>query len=208
MDLEKIISNIHWLGHDTFRIDASKVIYFDPYQIGRALPADLILITHEHYDHCSADDVRKIQRAGTVIVTNRAAARKLTGDVRTVKPGEHLEIDGVGIEVVPAYNINKPFHPRKAGMLGFIITLDGVRYYHAGDTDLIPEMENVDADVAFLPVSGTYVMTAKEAAEAVRVIGPALVVPMHYGAIVGSAVDAEAFRDAVDDVRVVVPVKE
>lgn len=209
MKLEDAVKKIHWLGHDSFRIDGSKVVYFDPYQITGGPSADLILISHEHFDHCSPEDVAKISADHTVIVTNAASAGKLEGDVRVVKPGDRLEVEGVGIEVYPAYNVDKQFHPKSAGMLSFVVTLDGVRYYHAGDTDVIPEMKDVKADVAFLPVSGTYVMTAQEAAEAARAVRPKIAIPMHYGAIVGSADDAEAFRKALEgEIKVLVLPKE
>jgi len=155
------------------------------------------LITHEHYDHCSPDDVKKVQKPSTVIVTEADSAKKLTGDIRVVAPGDKLTVSGIPIEVVPAYNTNKKFHPKRNGWLGFIVTVDGVRLYHAGDTDLIPEMDSLKADIALLPVSGTYVMTAEEAVEAAKRIKPEIAIPMHYGAIVGSAEDALRFSDAL-----------
>ena len=184
--------HIHWLGHDGFRLDGPVTLYIDPYQIsGHLPPAGLILITHAHSDHCSPDDVKKIQGSDTVIVTVPAAAAKLTGAIKTVRPGDKLEVSGVLIEAVPAYNVGKRFHPKEAGNVGFIVTIGGQRLYHAGDTDVIPEMASFRVDIALLPVSGTYVMTAKEAVEATQVIRPKLVIPMHYGTIVGSDEDAK-----------------
>lgn len=197
-----MIGNIHWLGHDTFRIENDKTIYTDPYELkGKPPKADLILITHDHSDHCSPDDVAKIAKDGTVIVTIAAAAQKLKGDVRVVKPGESLVVQGIPIETVPAYNVSKfrspgvPFHPKESGHLGFIITVGEKRIYHAGDTDAIPEMDDIEADIALLPVGGTYTMTADEAAEAANRIKPRVAVPMHYNAIVGSGRDAQRFSD-------------
>jgi len=197
-----MIENIHWLGHASFRIENDKTIYIDPYELkGRPLKADLILITHDHFDHCSPDDVAKVAKDDTVIVTIAAAAQKLKGDVRVVKPGESLVVQGIPIETVPAYNVSKfrspgvPFHPKESGHVGFIITVAGQRIYHAGDTDVIPEMDDIQADVALLPVGGTYTMTADEAAEAANMIKPKVAIPMHWGAIVGSAEDAQRFRD-------------
>jgi L-ascorbate metabolism protein UlaG (beta-lactamase superfamily) len=156
------LQKINWLGHDGFRIDAGKTIYIDPYQISDGPEADLILITHEHFDHCSPDDVAKIQHSSSVIITEKDSAPKLSGDVRVITVGESLSIDNIQIEAVPAYNTNKDFHPKSKGWLGFIVDIDGVKVYHAGDTDFIPEMNDFNTDIALLPVSGTYVMTADE----------------------------------------------
>jgi L-ascorbate metabolism protein UlaG (beta-lactamase superfamily) len=195
---------ISWLGHDGFKIKNTKTVYIDPYKIKSGEEADILLITHDHFDHCSREDVEKIASAKTTIVTTPAAKRELSGtkakEVRAVNPGEKLVIDGILIETVPSYNVNKfsspsqPFHPKHNGMLGFIITVNGVRIYHAGDSDSIPEMEGLNVDIACLPVSGTYVMTAEEAADAAKRIKPKIAIPMHYGSIVGDARDAERFK--------------
>jgi L-ascorbate metabolism protein UlaG (beta-lactamase superfamily) len=196
--IEDLLKKIVCLGHDGFRIDASKTVYIDPYQISDGPEADLILITHEHFDHCSPDDVAKVQHSGSVIVTEKDSATKLSGDVRIVKVGETLSIDNVKIEAVPAYNTNKEFHPKNNGWLGFIVEIDGVKVYHAGDTDYIPEMNNFNTDIALLPVSGTYVMTADEAVEAALAINPKIAIPMHYGVIVGGENDATQFKQALE----------
>ena len=195
MHIREMKQNIAWLGHDGFRIDASSCIYIDPYQIDGGKPADLILVSHEHFDHCSPEDVAMIQQPETVIITEKDSARKLSGDVRMMSPGERLSLDGLTVEAVPAYNTDKDFHPKANGWLGFIIDIDGVRIYHAGDSDYIPEMKDLDVDIALLPVSGTYVMDADEAVEAALAIKPQLAIPMHYGAIVGDQSDATHFRD-------------
>ena len=196
---------IHWLGHAGFRIDSHKVIYFDPYQIQSGPRADLIFISHDHFDHCSPEDVAKIQGPETIIITEKESAGKLTGDVRVIKPGETLDLDGLKILGVPSYNTDKDFHPRRNGWLGFVVEMSGIRIYHAGDTDFIPEMKELSVDIAFLPVSGTYVMTADQAAKAALAIGPELAIPMHYGTIVGGIQDAFAFKKALDGkVRVLI----
>lgn len=203
--LSDVLSKIKWLGHDGFEISSDDIrLVVDPYQIEDGEPADIILITHPHFDHCSVDDIEKIRKPDTVFVTEAESARKLTGDVRVVKPGDRLTVMGIDIEAVPAYNTNKDFHPKKNKWLGFIITIDGVRIYHAGDTDLIPEMNDLSVDIALLPVSGTYVMTAAEAVEAAGKIKPKVAIPMHYDAIVGTRDDAAKFKAALSGVCEVV----
>lgn len=194
---DKMLDNIKWLGHDTFRIEGDgKVIYTDPFKIKAGEKADIILITHEHYDHCSPEDVAKIQGPNTVIVTTADCAGKLKGYIKTVSPGDKLTVEGIHIKAVPAYNTNKKFHPRAINWVGYVFTVMGHRIYIAGDTDRIPEMKDIKCDIALLPVSGTYVMTAEEAAEAAAMdIKPGMAVPMHYGSIVGSVEDAKRFVD-------------
>ncbi len=196
--IESFSKKIHWLGHDGFRIDTEKIIYFDPYQIETGPQADLILISHDHFDHCSPEDVAKIQGPETIIVTEKDSAEKLTGDVRIIKPGETVNLDGIKILGVPSYNTDKDFHPRKNGWLGFLVEVSGIKIYHAGDTDYILEMKDLNVDIALLPVSGTYVMTAEQAVKAALTIEPGLAIPMHYGAIVGGKQDALDFKNALD----------
>ena len=197
---------ITWLGHDGFKLKRGKVVYVDPYRLrDESEPADLVCVSHEHSDHLSVDDLKRVVTPKTAIVTipacEKAVTRLAPKAVRVVKPGDRLEVDGVGIEAVAAYNTSKfrspgkPFHPPADGKVGFIVRLGDIRIYHAGDTDHIPEMASATGvDVALLPVSGTYVMTADEAIGACRAIRPKLAIPMHDGTIVGSAADAETFR--------------
>ena len=196
--MDALLDKLQWLGHDGFRINAEQTIYIDPYELRDPTPADLVFITHEHFDHCSPEDIARIQHEGTRIVTEKDSAAKLSGDITVMAPGERTEFGGVEIEAVPAYNLDKHFHPRAKGWLGFILTIGGTRIYHAGDTDRIPEMADIETDIALLPVSGTYVMTAEEAVGAALDIGPKLAIPMHYGGIVGSDSDADIFRRALD----------
>ncbi|MFH1953775.1 MAG: MBL fold metallo-hydrolase [Pseudomonadota bacterium] len=196
--VKEMAQKIHWLGHDSFRIDAAKTIYFDPFQLSAGPKADLILISHDHFDHCSPEDVAKIQQPKTVIITEKDSAKKLKGDVRTLKPGASVMVDEVKVEGVPSYNTDKDFHPKKNGWLGFVVELEGVRIYHAGDADFIPEMKDLKVDIALLPVSGTYVMTSDQAVKAALAIKPKLAIPMHYGAIVGEEGDAVRFKKALE----------
>jgi L-ascorbate metabolism protein UlaG (beta-lactamase superfamily) len=197
MQAHDMVKKIKWLGHDGFMINASKKICFDPYQISIDEKADLILITHDHFDHCSPEDVVKIQNDKTIIVTEKDSAKKISGNIRSIKPGDVVDIDQIKIEGIRAYNVNKNFHPKANDWLGFIVEVDGVRIYHAGDTDLIPEMKDIRTDIALLPVSGTYVMTALEAVEAAKKINPKIAIPMHYGAIVGDKNDATRFKEGL-----------
>jgi len=197
-----MIENIHWLGHDSFRLDGSSTVYIDPWKLAAdAPPANLILITHDHYDHFSPDDIARLSTPRTTLIGPASVTAQVDGVAAvTLSAGETATVGGVTVTAVPAYNIDKfrqpgeVFHPRAAGGLGYIVELDGRRIYHAGDTDAIPEMRDVRCDVALLPVSGTYVMTAAEAAEACRMISAAAAVPMHYGDIVGTAADAARFE--------------
>lgn len=215
MDVKQMVSNIHWLGHDSFRIKGDGlVIYIDPWQIEDGPKADLILITHDHRDHCSPADVAKVQKEDSVIVTVAAAAAKLSGQIQVVKPGDELRVKGIPISAVPAYNVNKfrspgvPFHPRESGYVGFVVTVEGQRIYHAGDTDCIPEMGSINADIALLPVSGTYVMTADEAVEAAAIIKSQIAIPMHIGRGIGSLADAERFKEKASVPVEILPMKK
>ncbi|HOX44642.1 MAG TPA: MBL fold metallo-hydrolase [Myxococcota bacterium] len=193
-----MLEHIHRIVHDCFRIDGPVVIYTDPFHLPDGLPrADLVLISHDHYDHCSPEDLAKLAKPDTVYVAIEAcrkALAKLPGKVQVVKPGDRLEVKGVAIQAVPAYNVDKKFHPRAAGHVGYIFTAHGKRLYFAGDTDHIPEMRSFQVDVALLPVSGTYVMTAEEAVAAAADLHPEVTIPMHYGEIVGDPGDAARFQ--------------
>jgi len=198
-----MLENIHWLGHDSFRLDGSVTVYIDPWKLPAGLPAaGLILVTHDHFDHLSSADIAALSGPETVVVGPACVTAQLADlETVTVTPGQSIELKGVAIEAVPAYNLTKfrepgqPYHPKEAGYVGYIVALDGVRYYHAGDTDAVPEMRDVHCDVALLPVGGTFTMTADEAAGACELIDAAATVPMHYGEVVGDAGDAERFRE-------------
>jgi L-ascorbate metabolism protein UlaG (beta-lactamase superfamily) len=185
---------IFWLGHASIRIEADTVIYIDPWKVKGEPRADLILISHAHHDHFSPGDIKKLRKAETVIVGPADVTAQLTGNVRTMALGDTITVGAVEIAAVPAYNPRKPYHPQANRWLGFILTIQGKRIYFAGDTDLIPEMKDFRADIAILPVGGTYTMTAAEAAEAAALINPAVAIPVHCGDIVGTLDDAKKFR--------------
>jgi L-ascorbate metabolism protein UlaG (beta-lactamase superfamily) len=204
-----LIEALDWLGHSGFRLRTGRsTIYIDPYRVSSDAPkADVILVTHGHYDHFSPQDLELLSHKGTWLVAPASVAERVSGNVISIAPGEMLEdelVRGVAIAAVAAYNTSKRdaegnvFHPRDAGLVGFDLNVRGERLYHAGDTDVIPEMDQVaGVDVALLPVSGTYVMTASEAAEAARRIAPRVAVPMHWGEHIGTREDAEAFVAAL-----------
>jgi len=196
--VKDLVKKIQWLGHDCFLIKSDLIIYFDPFQIKTGPKADIIFVTHPHYDHCSPEDIKKIAKEDTVIVTEKDSAKMLTGKVEIMKVGEEKTVKGIKVKAVPAYNIGKTFHTKDKGWLGFVVEVEGVKIYHAGDTDFIPEMKDIKTDIALLPVSGTYVMTADEAVSAALTINPQIAIPMHYGSIVGSEKDAEKFAKALE----------
>jgi L-ascorbate metabolism protein UlaG (beta-lactamase superfamily) len=175
-------------------------VYIDPYRVDDGRAADVILITHDHFDHFSRDDVTRIAREGTTLVAPATVTEQLRGRTMSIAPGETVELDELEVRALPAYNTNKldsegrPFHSRDAGWVGYVLRDGARRIYHSGDTDVIPEMDQAaGVDIALLPVSGTYVMTPAEAAEAARRIEPKLAIPMHWGTVIGSREDAEEF---------------
>ncbi|MGM5484310.1 MAG: MBL fold metallo-hydrolase [Nanobdellota archaeon] len=196
-----MIENIEWLGHASFRIFSDQLIYVDPWKVNPQEKADIILITHPHHDHCSPEDVKKILKENTVIVTVADAAEKLqdiSAEISVIEPGKKIDIDGVDIRAIHAYNRKLDYHPRKNGWVGFLIDMLGDRIYFAGDTDHIKEMKDLeDVSIAVLPIGGTYTMGVGQAVEAALDIQPKQVIPMHYGDIVGGESFAEDFRAAL-----------
>ena len=190
---------IEWLGHSGFLIKNDKTIYIDPFQISTSEKADIIFITHDHYDHCSLPDIEKIAKDKTVVVCPSDCQSKITKlkqdvDIQVLGPGNATVARGVKARAVPAYNVDKQFHRKEDEWNGYLIEINGATIYHAGDTDLIPEMKELgNVDIALLPVGGKFTMTAEEAGRAAGIIKPKLAIPMHYGNIVGTKQDAEKF---------------
>jgi L-ascorbate metabolism protein UlaG (beta-lactamase superfamily) len=193
-----------WLGHASVKItSASTTIYIDPWKIDiPAQPADIILLTHDHYDHYSQADLKAVSDASSHIVAPMSAL--LVTD--HITPGNSLNIKDVSILAVPAYNMGKAFHPKTNGWVGYIVTISGNKIYHTGDTDRIPEMKGLVVDAVFMPVGGTYTMDAKEASDAIKDIKTVYAIPIHYGDIVGSRKDAKEFAGLCScDVRILNP---
>jgi L-ascorbate metabolism protein UlaG (beta-lactamase superfamily) len=199
---------IQWLGHASFRISyEDKVIYIDPWKLKESVgDATLVLVSHSHYDHYSAEDIAKVSGAETKLIASAdVIAKEKAGE--GITPGLTVALDGIWVKGVAAYNSDKQFHPKRNNWVGFVIEIGSKRIYYAGDTDLTEEMKGLkDIDVALLPVGGTYTMNAKEAAEATSHIRPKLAIPYHWGDIIGGQSDAEAFSEQVEcDVKVLLP---
>ena len=192
--------------HSSIRIiEGDRRVYIDPFQMRREPKnADFILITHDHYDHFSPEDIEKVACENTVLVVPETMLEKaktvydLVGEIVTVKPGEKYTFNELRLEAVAAYNIEKPFHPKEEGCVGYVVIIGGHRIYIAGDTDMTAEALDVICDIALVPVGGTYTMDAREAAKLVNKLKPKIAIPTHYGSIVGSKKAAEVFRDHVD----------
>jgi len=197
---------IKWLGHSGFLIKNSKTIYIDPYNIKEDLEkADIVLITHGHYDHCSFADLKKVVKEGTKIFVTADCQSKITRfefpiQMEIVEPGLEVDLGSFRLMCVPAYNIDKPFHPRNEGWVGYLLKIDDIIIYHTGDTDLIPEMQKLTGHnqpgkkfIALLPVGGRFTMSVEEAVEAAKLIKPSLAIPMHWGSVIGNEEDAREF---------------
>lgn len=200
---------IRWLGHAGFHLDTDPSVVVDPFRARDPRPVDVALITHPHFDHLSVEDLDGFVGPTTTIVSVDAARDEIEAHwsdrpFEVVAPGDEIAVDGLTVEATPAYNVDKTYHPRDERWVGFVVEVDGTRIYHAGDTDRIPEMADLEVDMALLPVSGTYVMDADEAAEAAGILDAEAYVPMHYGSVVGTDRDAERFAERVGD-RVHVP---
>lgn len=195
-----MLEYIEVLCHSSIKINKEKVIYIDPFKIDKNYnDADMIFVTHDHYDHYSEEDIDKIKKEDTIIIAPEELLTKLLrkgfrkDSIITVEPNEKYMVQGIKFETIPAYNTNKTFHPKENGWVGYIIEIKGVRYYIAGDTDITEENRRVKCDVAFVPVGGTYTTDFKEAAQLINEIQPKIAVPIHYGSVVGTKQDATDF---------------
>ena len=201
-----MLDNIEVLYHSSIRINKEKIIYIDPFKIDRNFnDADIIFITHDHYDHYSEEDIDKVINENTTIIIPEELLTKLLrkginkNAIITVEPNKNYMVQGIKFETISAYNTNKTFHPKENGWVGYIIIINGIRYYIAGDTDITEENKQVKCDVAFVPVGGTYTMDFKEAASLINEIKPKIAIPIHYGSIVGTE------QDAIDFIRLLHP---
>lgn len=205
MEIEKYLENINVLCHSCIKINKEKTIYIDPFRINEEYnDADIIFITHDHYDHYSENDINKVRNKNTIIVAPESLLNNLIrmgfdkDSIITVEPNEEETVQEIRFETVPAYNISKKFHPKENNWVGYIIEIDEIKYYIAGDTDITDENRKVKCDVAFVPVGGTYTMDYKEAASLINEIKPKIAVPIHYGSIVGIKRDGQDFVNLLD----------
>jgi L-ascorbate metabolism protein UlaG (beta-lactamase superfamily) len=201
-----MLERFTWFRQSAFRWQGDDLtVYIDPWGTTGDFPADLIFITHAHFDHFQIEEIERLRKAGTKIVAPADVAKEISGEVTAVAPGDALEVAGVKFQTVPAFNIapdRLDKHPKANKWVGYVLELGGSTYYHAGDTDHLPELESLNTDVAFVPIGGTYTMDAREAGGLVRAISPQVAVPMHFGFVVGSPTDAETFRKEATPVRV------
>ncbi|HXV51260.1 MAG TPA: MBL fold metallo-hydrolase [Nitrosopumilaceae archaeon] len=210
---------IRWYGHDSFTIEKGITICIDPYKLSKPIHADIVLISHNHFDHMSLEDLNKVSSSNTIIIAANECITQISKiqskEKIGVVPGQEKTVRGIKIKAVSAYNIDKinpdtgrPFHPKDDNKVGFIINIEGASIYHTGDSDLVPEMDDLRPDVLLIPVSGTYVMTAREAANAIERIKPKIAIPMHYGTIVGTESDAKELKNMVKSCQVQILTKE
>ena len=211
-----MLENMEVLCHSSIKINKEKIIYIDPFKINENFnDADIVFITHSHYDHYSKEDINKIKKDDTKIIAPKETIEKLLQEgykqetIIEVEPNKEYKVEGIKFETISAYNIDKQFHPKENEWVGYIIELQGIRYYIAGDTDINEEDKKVKCDVAFVPVGGTYTMYYKEAANFINEIKPKIAVPIHYGSVVGTKQDAINFIGLVEsNIRCEILIKE
>lgn len=188
----------------SIKITGSQTVYCDPLKIDEAHDADVIFITHSHWDHFSPEDIVKAMKSDTIIVVPADLTAKVmelgfaNNQVVTVAPNQELTVHGLNVKTVPAYNIDKDFHPKANNWVGYVFNIDGTTYYAMGDTDALPENESIACDALLIPIGGTYTMNADEAAVFTNRLKPKVVVPIHYGMVVGNQADYDKFASLVD----------
>ena len=200
-------SNIEVNTQSSIKMILDKIIYFDPYKIeDEKHDADIIFITHNHYDHMDNESINKIKNDNTIIV----APKTMEDIIRNIEfkkyvflnPNEEINIDSINVKTIPAYNIEKTFHPRENNWLGYIVTYNNISYYIAGDTDKTIDNEKVKCDVAFIPIGGHFTMDVTESSELIRIINPKIVVPIHYGSIIGDPSDGKKLKELLSDTNI------
>jgi len=204
------MDNIKWFGHASFKLTGEKVIYIDPVEVSDKEKADIILVSHSHFDHFSVKDINNLTNSNTNILITpdcQSKLRDVEGKVTLIEPNKKYNVKGILIETIPAYNLNKKFHPKDNDWVGFILTFNGKKILYTGDSDNIPELQHLKVDIVLIPVSGTYVMNYKEAASLINLIKPKIAIPYHYGSIVGSVEDALKFK-SLTEVQVKILPKE
>lgn len=202
-DTNELVKNITWIDNACIKISGSKKLYFDPYKITKKDTADIVFVTHDHSDHFSLDDIEKVIGENTIIVGPQCVTESLDYKKRTIKPGDIIDIQGIQIQVIPSYTIKGYNHEKNYSYVGYIVTMDNISYYIPGDSDFIPEMEKIKTDIAFLPVCGFFMMNAKDAVNAATEINPKVVIPFHYGSVIGSEADALKFKELYSGVTVI-----
>ena len=200
-----MLENISIIHHSSIKFSDNIKIYFDPYEINENNnDADIIFITHNHYDHYSENDIKKIYNAKTKFIIPKDLEKELLNlgikkeNIITVAPNNNYNVLDISFKTIPAYNINKPFHPKENNWVGYLINYNNFTYYIAGDTNITEDNKLIKCDVAFLPIGGKYTMNYKEAAELTNIIKPKIVVPIHYGLIVGTTEDAIEFAKLIN----------
>lgn len=206
------MGRVQLLCHSSIKLNGTKTIYIDPYKIeNQTNDADYIFCTHSHYDHFSPEDIKKIINEKTkliIVESSREDALELVDENRLliVSPNNKYKIDDIEFETTYAYNENKMFHPKENNWVGYLINLDNTKYYIAGDTDNIKEIQNITCDVALIPIGGKFTMNYKEASELANKINSKVIIPTHYGTIIGTKEDAQKFKELVKekDVKVLI----
>lgn len=196
-----MLDKIEVLIHSSIKFSKGLIIYFDPYKIDRDYhDADIIFITHDHYDHYSPLDIKKVIKDDTIIVAPQDIGEKLsTNNIIGVVPNKNYEVLNIKFKTIPAYNVNKNFHPKENNWVGYLLEYNNIKYYIAGDTDITKENHDIVCDVAFVPIGGVYTMDYQEAAKLINKIKPRIAVPIHYGLIVGNKDDGIKFSKLLNN---------